>query len=205
MIIERKIQSQTVRADCSQSYARAAENVLDAFEKLAHSGTSLLTGTELRFGWTLLRLVNDDYGLLITEPDFVNWPQESWSRTIDTSLEVLLAQVRLLHRVNVEGEDAYFDQCIIAAPGALAQSKVFLRREGSISAKDSGWLLGSVEDPEALARDTELECIVTASLIQRRPALLQALTLPPGFLVVFSSDSIEQIFDAGGRQQECPA
>jgi hypothetical protein len=199
VIIERRIGSQTVRADCSQAYARAAADVLNTFEKLAHTGTPLGSDTEIRFGWTLLRLTAEDNSLLITEPDFVNWPEQRWSRAIDTSLEVLAAQVRLLHRLDVDGQDAYYDQFVISAPGALAQSRVFLRREGSISAEDSGWLLGSVEDPEALGRESNLERIVIASLVQRRPALLQALALPPGFIVVFSGDSIEQIFDAGGR------
>jgi hypothetical protein len=201
MFIERKIGSKTVLADCSQAYARAANNVLNEFEKLARSGTPLRSGTEIRFGWTLLRLTEDDNRLLITEPDFVNWPQEGWTRTIDTSLEVLNAQVRLLHRLNVDGEDAYFDQFMIAVPGVLPQPRIFLRREGSISSEDSGWLLGSVEDPEALARGTGLERIAIANLVRYRRALLQTLTLPLGFIVVFSDDSIEQIFDAGGRQR----
>lgn len=201
MIIERRIGSQNVRADCSHVYARAAENVLDEFEKLASSGTPLDSGTEIRFGWTILHLIDDDNCLLITEPDFVKWPQRVWSRTIDTSLNVLVTQVRLLHRLNVDGEDAYFDQFIIAAHGVLTQQRIFLRRESSISTEDSGWLLASVEDPEALACAVDLERIAIASLVQLRPSLLQVLVLPPGFIVVFSDDSIEQIFDAGGRQR----
>jgi hypothetical protein len=64
------------------------------------------------------------------EPDFVHWPQQHWSRTIDTSLAVLPAQIHLLHRPDVDGEDAFFDQYVIAAPGVLSQPRIFLRREG---------------------------------------------------------------------------
>ena len=190
-----------MRTDCGPTYARAANNVLNEFEKLARLGTPLGSGAQIRFGWTLLSLIDDDDSLLITEPDFENWPQPGWSRTIDNSLEVLAAQVRLLHRLEIDGEDVFFDQFVIAAPGTLAQPRIFLHREGSISAEDSGWLLGNTEDPEALARDARLEHIAIANLIGLRRSLLQALTLPRGFIVVFSGDSIEQIFDAGGRER----
>jgi hypothetical protein len=200
MVIERRVGSQVVRADCAPAYVRAADHVLDEFEKLARSGTPLRPGTQIRFGWTLLRLADDGNGLLVTEPDFVSWPREAWSRTIDRSLEVLAAQVRLLRRLGVDGEDAYFDQFLIGAPGALARPGVFLRRDDSIAAEDSGWRLGSVEDPEALAREEQLERVAAAHLVGLRPALLQALTLPRGFIAVFSGESIEQVYDAGGRE-----
>jgi len=174
--------------------------VLNEFEKLALSGIALEPGTEMRFGWTILHLIEEDQRLLVAEPDFASWPQENWSRTIDTSLEVLGAQVRLLRHLDVDGEDVFFDQFVIAAPGALSQPKIFLRRESSISAEDSGWLLGSVEDPEALAGEADLERIAIASLVRRRPAVLQVLTLPPGFIAVFAGTVIEQVFDAAGRE-----
>jgi len=202
MTIERTIGSRTVRVECSQIYARAAEDVLSAFEKLPVAGTALRSGTRMRFGWTLFCLAEDNVnGLLITEPDFEYWPEQRWSRRIDTSLRILTEQVRLLHRLDVDGEDTFFDQLLVAAPGALSQPKVFLRRGDSISPEDSGWLLAAVDDPEALAREPDLERILSASLVRSRPALLQVLTLPRGFIVVFSGDSIEQILDAGGRQR----
>ncbi len=114
---------------------------------------------------------------------------------------MLTAQVRVLHRLDVDGEDAYFDQFVIAAPGTLSQPKIFLRHGESISAEDSGWLLGSVEDPEALARETALERVAIASFVRLRPALLQAFTLPRDFVVMFSGDAIEQVFDAAGRER----
>ena len=198
MIVERRVASQNVRAACAQAHARAAENVLDTFEKLAQSGKELRAGTQIRFGWTLFRLTDEANGLLVSEPDFAAWPEERWVSTIDKSLEVLAAQVRLLHRLDVDGEDAFFDQFVITAPGSVSQPKVFLRRDASISSEDSGWVLGGVEDPEALTRD-DLERIAIANFVQLRPPFLQALSLPVGFIVQFSEDSIEQIFDAGGR------
>lgn len=121
------------------------------------------------------------------------------SRLLLSSMSRRSVQPNRISVPDLSGEDAFFDQFVIAVQGAMSQPRIFLRRDSSISADDSGWLLASVENPEELADETRLESIAIASLVQRRPALLQALTLPRGFIVVFSGDSIEQIFDAGGR------
>lgn len=190
MIVEREIGTRRVFAECSPEHERRAANVLDVFERLA----APRPGMQIRFGWSLLRLIEEDDALRVTEPDFAAWPEERWMPTIDTTLDVLAAQTGLLHRLDVDGEDVFFDQKLIAAPGALAQPEIFLRRGDTLSEEDSGWLLGTVEDPEALTRGEDLEGVWIASLAVRRRALLQALTLPEGFIVVFSGDSIEQIF-----------
>lgn len=205
MFFERRIGSQVVRADCAGIYARAVQSVLSEFDKIACSGTSLRSGTSMRFGWTLLSLRDDDGCLLITEPDFAIWPLQGWSPTIDTSLEVLTAQVQLLRGLNVDGEDACFDQYIVAAPGALWRPEIFLRRDSSVSAEDSGWVLGSVQDPEALSCETRLERVAIANLVKLRRPLLQVLTLPTGFMVVFSDNVVKQIFDPGGSEYKAIA
>jgi len=41
--------------------------------------------------------------------------------------------------------------------------------------------------------------VLIAGLVARRPALLQAVTLPTGFIVLFSGDALEKVFDAAGR------
>lgn len=203
MIIERNIGdkgTQRIFAECSPEHGRRAANVLDVFERLAGSGSPPRPGLQIRFGWSLLQLAEVGDALRVTEPDFTAWPEERWVPTIDTTLEVLAAQTELLHRLDVDGEDAFFDQKVIAAPGALAQSEIFLRRGDSLSEEDSGWLLGTLDDPEALTRGEGLEGVLIASLVGRRPALLQALVLPAGFIVIFSGDSIDQILDAAGRE-----
>ena len=156
---------------------------------------------QIRFGWTLLRLSDVGDALLVTEPVFGRWPEEQWSPTIDESIEVLTRQVQLLHQLDIDGEDAYFDQFLVASPGAIKKSHIFLRRVDPIMPEDSGWLLGDAEDPEALGTETELERILLAKLVQQRPAVLQALALPIGSMVVFAGPEIERIYDAGGRER----
>jgi hypothetical protein len=203
MIIERKIENRRIFAECSAENERRAASVLDVFERLAGSGSPLRPGFQIRFGWSLFRLVeeaDEENALRVTEPDFAAWPEELWVPTIDRSLDVLAAQTSLLRGLDVDAEDVFFDQKLIAAPGALAASGVFLRRGDRLSEEDSGWLLGTLEDPEALTLGEGLEGVWVASLVERRPALLQALVLPAGFIAIFSGDSIDQILDAAGRE-----
>jgi hypothetical protein len=201
MIIDRTIQDQTVRAECAQVHARRAGSVLDIFENLQAGGMTLSPGTQIRFGWSLFRLLEDGTALRVSEPDFALWPEQRWNHTIDTTLRVQSEQTHLLQFLDVDGQDTCFDQKLIAAEGALAQSNIYLRRRASTLHDDSGWLLATPDDPEALTREEGLEGVFVAHLVMQRPALLQALALPTDFIVVFSGDTIQQIFDAAGRIQ----
>lgn len=199
MIIKRDIQFQRVGIECADAYAPMADNVLDVFEQLANAGSSIASGMQIRFGWSLLHLLAGADGLRVAEPDFARWPERHWNPTLDITLDVLAAQTSLLRHFDIEGEDVFYDQVILAAPGSLAQPNIFLRRAAYAMAEDSGWLLGSLEDPEALSRAEELDAVSIASLVYRHPALLQALTLPPGFIAVFADSVLQQIYDAAGR------
>lgn len=198
MILERGSENCRLRAECSPANAAGAEHVLDEFVRMAAAGKPLRAGTQLRFGWSLLRLVEDGDALRASEPDFAVWPEQRWVRTIDITVAVLRAQTGLLHALDADGEDVLFDQRIVAARGALAQPDIFLKRVAPASPRDSGWLLGSAADPEALGRD-ELESVFVAHLVDVRAALLQVLVLPAGFIATFSGEVLEQVFDAAGR------
>ena len=198
MIIKREIHGHRIVAECSESNSRTAASVLDTFMRLAASGTPIRVGTQIRFGWSLLRLADDRGALRVTEPDFARWPEPHWVPTIDVTLNTLAVQTQLLHRLKVDGEDVFFDQSIIAARGAVEQPNIFLRHGSSIAAEDSGWVLGTLDDPEALSRGEDLEAVSIASLVVHRPGLLQVLTLPSDFVVLFSGDLVEQIYDADG-------
>lgn len=200
MIVERIIGNRRVYAECADAHSRMAANVLDVFERLHAAAPPLADGTRVRFGWSLLRLEGDGGGgLRVTEPDFVRWPERRWSTNIDTTLSVQAGQVGLLRRLDVDGVDAYFDQAIILARGALARPDIFMRRTPSASPEDSGWMLATLDDPEALARDENVEGVLIAGLVSRRPTLLRALALPPGFVALFSGEELVKVFDASGR------
>ena len=198
MIIERDIHRWKVIAECAEPHAAMARSALGVFARLADAGTSLRADLQVRFGWSMLRLEDEAPRLRVVEPEFARWPELRWAPTVDTTLRITAAQISLLRQLTVDGDDAYFDQSIVAAPKAIEQADVFLRRVPRVSPKDSGWLLGAQSDPEALGGN-QLDGVSIASLVTRRPALLQVLALPSEFVVLFRGDSLEQIFDAAGR------
>lgn len=199
-VVERRVAGRTLLAECEPSRARQAASVLEEFAKLAARGTELGSGTRIAFGWALLQLVDDGSALRVHEIDFASSVPGTLVPSIDASLEVVSAQVALLRRLGVEGQDVRCDQFLVAAPGAVAAVDPFLRRTAGISADDSGWLLGTVDDPEALVRDSRLERVRLGSLVAHRAALLPALALPVDFVVTFAGDAIREVYDADGRR-----
>lgn len=201
VIIQRTVGDQRLRADCAPAQAPRARAVLDVFADAREAGTTLRPGTSVRFGWAFFRLTLDGDSLLVEEPRFDTWPSESWNPRIDTSLTVVAAQASLLRHLDVDGQDAFFDQYLTVAAGALSRPGIFLRRGDSLSEEDSGWLVGDLDDPEALTRGGELEVVPSAHLVGRRPSLLPTLALPTGFAAILSGDTLEQVLDAAGRER----
>jgi hypothetical protein len=196
MVVEREVAGRTLRARCAPRNARRASSALIAFGRLGSPDS----GATLRFGWSLLRLQRDEDGVpLACEPDFDAWPEQRWRDTIDVTLDVLEAQARLLCRTGVEGEDVRLDQVLLAAPGAIAEPRAFMRRVDALAEHDCGWLVGVIDDPAALSRAQELEAVPIAHLVARRRALLQALAFPTGYVVIFNGETVAQVLDLAGR------
>jgi hypothetical protein len=85
-------------------------------------------------------------------------------------------------------------------PGTVGVRRVFLRRAEALATEDSGWLLATLKDPEALSRAGELEPVPIASLVARRPAVLAPLALPVGFTAIIAGSSVQQVLDDAGRE-----
>ncbi|MDB5145997.1 MAG: hypothetical protein JWQ57_17, partial [Mucilaginibacter sp.] len=159
MLIERTIKNRELQITCEDDYTPMAENVLDVFEKLAAGEKIPADGMQVRFGWSMLRLQENGHVLQVTEPDFDNWPAQNWNNNLNTTLRVLSAQTALLHRLKMEGEDVYFDQAVILVRNVLPQSDIFMRRTLSTLPDDSGWLIGSLNNPEELSDDSKIEAM----------------------------------------------
>jgi hypothetical protein len=196
MLIERTLGGHTVRAECSERNRDLAADSITAFQRVG----DIAPGKEIRFGFSLLRLAPHGDGLRLTEPIFESWPELHWRETIDVTLDVTAAQVRLLEAVGATGEDAWFDQLLLAAPGALMERELFLRRTSAVADDDSGWLLGALRDPEALADAAALEPVPIARLVASRWSLLAALALPRDYVAIFDGDAVEQVVDADGNE-----
>ena len=197
MVVERQVGGRTLRARCEPRNERRAASALSALERLG----DLTEGAELRFGWSAFRLADDGDGVLVAcEPDFGAWPNRDWRATIDVTLDVVEAQTQLLRSTGATGEDVAFDQVVLAAPGAIEEPRAFMRRVGALAPEDSGWLVGAIDDPEALSASDRLEAVAIAALVRRRAGLLPALTLPEGSVAILTGASVEMVLDAAGRE-----
>jgi hypothetical protein len=198
VLVERAVGGRTLRAQCGRRNERRAASALNAFERLGAPSP----GVELRFGWSVLRLEDDGDGVLMAfEPDFAAWPERRWRDTIDVTLDVLEAQAQLLRRTGAVAEDVTFDQVVLAAPGALDEPRAFMRRMDARAPEDSGWVIGALDDPEALSLAARLEAVTVAALVARRPSLLQPLPLPEGYIAIVTGNAVVNVLDGAGRER----
>lgn len=198
MMLARTIDGTTLRLECGETLMRQGEAVLNTFERLYSTAGSLRAGAQIRFGWSLLHILEDAGGLIVAEPEFERWPEQRWRANLDITLEIATEQSRLLQRLRLSGEDACFDQFLYAARGASLERDIFLKRAGATVDGDSGWALGSLDDPEALGAG-ELEAIPIAKLVGTLRYVMPVLALPGGSIAVFRNRSLAEILDAGGN------
>ncbi|MGB7548939.1 MAG: hypothetical protein WBM14_14415 [Terracidiphilus sp.] len=198
MKLTRRIQGVDLHLNCVESLAPQGQALLDTFERLYSAPGSLRAGAQIRFGWSLLRILEDDEGLVVGEPDFERRPGEVWIPTVDTTLAVETEQVRLLHRLRISGQDTYFDSVLFAASGSLDLDDVFLKRSVGTLETDSGWALGSLSNPEALT-EGELEPVPISRLVVTHRFLMQALALPTGSIAIYKNRELHDVLDETGH------
>jgi hypothetical protein len=93
--------------------------------------------------------------------------------------------------------DVVYWQAVLARRDAIATAEIYLKRSVPIREHDSGWYIGDLNAIED-ATEEETEAIEISHLVTSRPAVLQLLALPPGFIATMRDESILQIFDQNG-------
>jgi hypothetical protein len=199
MIFARTIDSQRIVAECAESLEPAVGDILKTFADLAHSGKPLRAGFSIRFGWSLLTLAEEARGLRICEPSFSGDPVHDLSPTLDTTINVLLSQLEILHRVGDRGEDVFFDQQILLAPGALIAQEIFALRGERTSESDSGWSVAPVPAPGQQIDTSKLTALPVYRLVGPHPGLLSILTLRQGYLARLRRGKVVEIDGPDGR------
>jgi hypothetical protein len=148
----------------------------------------LRDGFKLQVGWSTLCLREQDGELLVCEPDYRGDPFTRWHDDITSTLTVQAQQNDILKQTGAEGVAALFQHKIVLANGCLAEQRIYLHRTKGSPPGDSGWYVG----PVTKSKDQPVyEAMYVYQLLQQRPALLQVLALPPGFMVIFDGDKIE--------------
>lgn len=198
MKLTRRIGKHPVTIQFADDLKPQAEALLDKLAELDAKGPPLHDGSVIDFGWSRLTLEAEDDGLVVCEPDFVGDPKEGTSCVIAATLRISLRQAELLQRLGVEGLDARWDSTLAVQRGALANARIYLERMASENPGFSGWYIGEVKDSGPVKRE-DLESIPVHRLYTERPELLDALALPPGWLVVFDGQVIEAVLNPAGK------
>lgn len=200
MRFEKQIAGHLVYTDANKEQATQIQSLFHKIEQLYVKGPTIQNGTIIGFGWSNLKLVGQHDGLVIMEPDFSGNALSHYLPQVTITLKVLEQQVNWLHLLKVDGESAYFNQTVLVAKGCLQKSHIYLERLDAEAQSDSGWFIGEVDSMNDTVDEADLECMYIYQLYQQRPALMQALALPTGFLVVFKDDGIEAILNPENKK-----
>jgi hypothetical protein len=185
----------TLVANCSLALHRQADWLLAALKNLADLGNPLADRTRIQVGWSVLTLRQNGSELAVCEPDFAGNPLANVVEDVTRTLLVLAQQRDVLRRLGQPGQFAMFQDKVVLAAGCLERPQVYLERSKTISRTDSGWYIGPVED----AGPVKYEARYVFQLLDLRPALLQVMALPPGFVAVFEGDAITAVLNEAGE------
>ncbi len=199
MLYRTRISGQDLEVECDARLQDSAEALLDQLKTRSEEGTSLQAGSKIRYGWSILTVLAKNGLLRLCEPDFDGDAMHQIRPTLDTTLDVLEAQNRVLHRSGLTGMQILFSDDLFVRNHALEARHQFLKRQVPAGDRDSGWYIGNLDRIEASALDDDFEIIQAFELLRRRPVILQVLMLPPRSLVVFRDDNISEVLDEDGK------
>lgn len=165
------------------------------FEDLRAEQVPIDRNTRLPIGWTTLSFaVEGERGerLVVLEPDYANQPEAHTRPNISVSLATLARQRAVLEHAGVAGQPIDFDQHVLTIRGSLELDEVFLLRVDSPGGRMTGWRLSPTE---GIPPGSETESLPVYAILDARPALLDAMLLPPGYMAFYSGDTLTTIVD----------
>jgi hypothetical protein len=175
------------------SLAHEVERLFALFGDLEAEQVPLDRNTRLPIGWTTLSFaVEGERGerLVVLEPDYANQPETRTRQDISVSLATLARQRAVLEHAGVAGQPINFDEHVLAIRGSLALEEVFLLRVESPGGRMTGWRLSPTE---GIPEDSETESLPVYAILEARPALLDAMLLPPGYMAFYSGNTLTTI------------
>jgi len=195
---ERQIGDSVVVVNCEEDLSQQAAALLSKLEQLHGQGPPLHSGTVVQFGWSRLVLKPDGNDLVVCEPDFDHDPFSRTVPEVDRTLRVAAEQAGVCRLAKAVGPDVSFAQTVVIAKGHLSTPMIYLDRRDPEVNGFSGWYLGPSAEETTIDSQEQLEPVYIYQLLNLRPAVIKVLNLPINYLVVFSGDTIDMIFDATG-------
>lgn len=183
----------TIYVYADPSLALEVRRLFALFEDLEAEQVPIDHTTQLPIGWTTLSFaVEGERGerLVVLEPDYANQPETRTRQDISVSLATLARQRAVLEHAGVGGQPIDFDEHVLAIRGSLALDEVFLLRVDSPGGRMTGWRLSPTE---GIPEDSETESLPVYAILEARPALLDAMLLPAGYMAFYSGDTLTTI------------
>ncbi|WP_426319513.1 immunity protein Imm33 domain-containing protein [Pseudoduganella sp. R-43] len=165
--------------------------LISLFQDMHAQGRPIVAGQRIQLGFSMLTVGQSPDGTLtLWEPDFERNPFVDLREGVDVTLALLSQQTGFIRRANCASAEISFQDKIVLARGALQAPSIYLERSAPNPEKhDSGWFIG-IRNSNA---EFELEAIYAFQLIQLRPALLEVLALPAGFMVFIEGNQIMDV------------
>jgi hypothetical protein len=123
---------------------------------------------------------------------------EGWSDGLVSGREA-----ELVVKIPAERDPPADPARIVIQKGAWESTRIYLERikmEESAVAGDSGWFIGSGDDPTGAPTGVEVLSVSVAQLTEVRPDLREVLALPAGYLVVIDMGGVTAVLDEKGQE-----
>jgi hypothetical protein len=159
--------------------------LLTFFEHRVAKGVRFQAGQVVQFGGATLRLVSREDGTLGVE-ELVPGPKAAWQETVDRALMTTWTQNEIVRSVGLEHLLAFPRDVssAVVCTRLEEQPGVFMRREASADANDSGWFVACLDPAHDHRAEANLTGMVLSQLAAVCAPAVQFLALPPGTDVV---------------------
>ncbi|MBC6972206.1 hypothetical protein H9I32_07190 [Bacillus sp. Xin] len=186
----KKIGDKTFIAQAEKIFAMQVEGLFHFLTEVEND--RLIDGFSIQVGWSIYFLDEKEEGYHIIVHDYTKNPFQDMTDDLTISLWILLNQVSFVKALTIKGELLRFCDKIVVAKNVLELDHIYLERKKDCEDGDSGWYIGPVHDEH----DTEeYEAFYAYEFLKLRPSLLQVLTLPSGYLVIFEKDVVQAVVD----------
>ncbi|WP_126628350.1 immunity protein Imm33 domain-containing protein [Dictyobacter alpinus] len=161
----------------------------------------ILPGQTLRYGWTMLRFVNDEYQLSGAGADTLLIEEEKHAFTHDDpsygmgvahTLTLLQLQHEVMRRNHITGLGDHPSPAHIALtcarvnPETIAHLRpIMAHRAWEPTARESGWFIGCCDHDHNHDDPAELATIHLRHLVESFPGLFPYITMPVGYQIFF--------------------
>lgn len=187
-----------IRATALPDVEPQARGLISQFEEFSDEWRD---GFTLQIGWAPLWLREDDDGFTILTRDFPGDPRTASTEDLTPAIQVMVSLLQTAEAAGVKPVDVMWDDRVICIDGWDEVDLIQLTREAEHRAGDSGWL---VDTSPPASRDEpsvdELTAIPVWRMLQLRPAVARAFSLPSTTVTLVKGDHIVAIFDSATRQ-----